>query len=143
MNAKVIPFKLGQSATITKSIKEEDIITFAKITGDYNPLHVDKKIAKNSIFKSRVAHGLLTASLISATLGMKLPGPGTIYLSQSIEFKKPVKIGDSVTAKVEIIEIMNRKESKPPIIKLRTYCINQNNEIVLEGEAVVMKTDLE
>lgn len=109
------------------------------MTGDLNPLHLDEMLAKKSIFKGRVAHGLLIASLISTVLGTKLPGPGTIYLSQNIKFNKPVRIGDVITATVEIKEIINRKESKPPIIKLKTFCTNQKNEIVLEGEAVVMK----
>ncbi|MBO0587856.1 MaoC family dehydratase [Sporosarcina sp. E16_8] len=127
--------KIGDKASFSKTISESDIYQFAGITGDFNPLHIDAEYAKKTMFKERIAHGILTAGFISSVLAMKLPGPDTIYLSQNLLFKAPVKIGDTVNAEVEVLE---KKDSKK-IIRLRTLVKNQHGEIVIDGEAVVMK----
>lgn len=125
--------KIGDSASFTKTITESDVYTYAGITGDLNPAHINEVEAGKGIFKTRVAHGMLTAGLISAVLGMQLPGPGTIYLGQELKFTKPVYFGDTITAKVEVAEIVKEK-----ILKMKTICTNQKGEIVLEGMATVM-----
>ena len=127
--------QIGDKASFTKTISESDVYQFAGITGDFNPVHVNSEFANQTIFKERVVHGILTAGFISAVLGMKLPGTDTIYLSQKVDFKAPVKIGDTVTAEVEVLEKKDRKK----IIRLRTIVKNQLDEIVVDGEAVVMK----
>lgn len=129
---KIEDIKIGDKASLTRTIKEEDIISFAKISGDNNPLHLDEEYAKNSMFKERIAHGILVSGLISAVIGTRLPGEGAIYLSQDLKFLKPVKIGDTITAEVEVIEINSSKR----VIKLRTICINQCSNVVIDGEAL-------
>ncbi len=126
-------YELGQSADMTKVITEEDILRFAEITGDRNPVHLSEEFAAQTRFGERIAHGILTAGLISAVIGMKLPGPGCLYVSQTLSFLSPVKIGDEITARVEIVEVISGKRRK-----LRTLCINQRKEVVLEGEAVIV-----
>ena len=126
---------IGDKASFTKTISESDVYQFAGITGDFNPVHVNSEYANQTIFKERVVHGILTAGFVSAVLGTKLPGTDTIYLSQKVDFKAPVKIGDTVTAEVEVLEKKDRKK----IIRLRTIVKNQLDEIVVDGEAVVMK----
>ena len=126
---------IGDKASFTKTISESDVYQFAGITGDFNPVHVNAEYASQSVFKERIAHGILITGFISAVLGTKLPGPDTIYLSQQVDFKAPVKIGDTVTAEVEVLEKKDRKK----IIRLRTIVKNQLDEIVVDGEAVVMK----
>jgi 3-hydroxybutyryl-CoA dehydratase len=126
--------EVGQSAEFTKSISDEDVMSFAKITGDFNPVHVDEVTASSSQFGGRIAHGMLTAGLISAALAGKLPGPGSVYLSQTLRFTAPVRIGDIVTATVQVIEIAAAKRR----VKLSTVCTNQRGEKVIEGEALVM-----
>lgn len=125
---------IGDTAFFQKSITENDVYLFAGISGDNNPAHINEVYAKDNFFKGRIAHGMLTASLISAVLGTQLPGPGTIYLSQDLKFIKPVRFNDTIKATVEILDIDNIKNK----IKLRTLCKNQNNEIVLSGYAIVM-----
>lgn len=125
--------KIGDSAEYSKTITESDIYQFAEITGDYNPVHIDELYAQKTRFKTRIAHGLLTAGLISTVLANKLPGPGTIYLKQELNFYAPVHIGDTITAHVEILAI----DTKVNRIHLRTTCRNQHAVIVLGGEAVV------
>jgi 3-hydroxybutyryl-CoA dehydratase len=125
---------IGDSASFQKTISESDIYLFAGITGDFNPVHVNEIIAKKSMFGKRIAHGMLSASLISTVLGQYLPGPGTIYLGQELRFKKPVYIGESILAEVEISEIKLQKN----IVVLQTKCVNQAGVVILEGEAVVM-----
>ena len=127
--------KIGDKANFSKTISESDIYQFAGITGDFNPLHIDDEYAKKTVFKERIAHGILTAGFISSVLAMKLPGPDTIYLSQNLQFKAPVKIGDTVNAEVEVLEKRDAKN----IIRLRTLVKNQHDEIVIDGEATVMK----
>lgn len=126
--------KMGDFATFSKTISESDVYMYAGISGDFNPAHVNAVEAEKGMFKERIAHGMLTASLISTVLGTQLPGPGTIYLSQELSFKKPVKFGDTIEAKVEVIE---RIEEKNRLI-LRTTCTNQHGEIVIDGKAMVM-----
>ena len=98
-------FKVGMTASTSKTITETDVILFAGISTDINPVHLDEEAAKNGIFKKRVAHGILVSGLISAVLGNKLPGPGSIYMGQELRFTAPVFIGDTITAEVEIIEV--------------------------------------
>lgn len=125
---------VGDSAERTKRITEADIEVFAQVTGDRNPVHLDDKFAKTSRFGRRIAHGMLTASLISAVLANELPGEGSVYLGQSLQFIAPVFPGDDVTARVTVKEIREDK----PIVKLETICLNQNEEIVVRGEATVL-----
>lgn len=126
--------QIGELAFFSKTITETDIYLFAGITGDLNPAHINDEAAKKTRFKKRIAHGMLTASFISTVIGTQLPGAGTIYLEQSIRFTKPVYIGDTIKAEVEIIELIHSKNQ----VKLKTVCINQEEEIVLEGIALVM-----
>lgn len=127
--------KIGDEASFSKTISESDIYHFAGITGDFNPLHVDQEFAKTTIFKERITHGILTAGFISTVIGMKLPGINTVYLSQNLNFLAPVKIGDTVTAQVTVIEKIDKKK----IIRLQTIVKNQHDEVVINGEATVMK----
>ncbi len=124
---------VGDKATFTKTITETDVYLFAGITGDLNPAHIDEEYAKNSFFKTRIAHGVLTAGLISAVIGMKLPGPGTIYASQTLKFLAPVHFGDTLTATVEVAELIPERSRA----KLKTTITNQDGEDVLAGEAIV------
>jgi len=126
--------KVGDSAEMAKTVTEADIALFAGVTGDFNPVHVDAVAASQSRFGERIAHGMLSAGFISAVIAMRLPGPGSIYLSQSLRFTKPVRIGDTVTTRVEVVEVMAPKRR----LRLATVCRNQNGETVVEGEAVVM-----
>ncbi len=130
-------FKVGDSAEITKTIEQSDINAFADVTGDHNPVHVDEEFAKTTRFGKRIAHGMLTASLISAVLANKLPGAGSVYLGQTLQFVAPVFPGDEITARVTVKEIREDK----PIVKLETICVNQRDEIVIRGEATVLTAD--
>ena len=125
---------VGASAEMSRTVTDVDVMSYAAITGDYNPVHVDAEAAAKSMFKGRIAHGMLSAGFISAVLAMKLPGPGAIYLSQSLRFTKPVRLGDTVTARVEVVEIIPAKKR----VRLATTCRNQHGESVIEGEALVM-----
>ena len=126
-------YKVGDSAEFTKVLSEEDVYLFAGITGDRNPVHTSREFAATTRFKERIAHGLLTAGTISAVIGMKLPGPGCIYLSQTLEFKAPVFLGDEITARAEIVEVISGKR-----LRLRTRCFNQKGVLVIDGEAVIV-----
>lgn len=126
--------RVGDKAYVEKTISETDVYLYAGITGDLNPAHINEEYAKGTIFKGRITHGMLTAGLISAVLGMKLPGPGTIYLGQELKFTAPVRMGDTIKAEVEVSEIIKEKNR----IKLRTICKNQKGEVVLDGVATVM-----
>jgi acyl dehydratase len=130
-------FKVGDSAEITKTIEQSDIDAFARVTGDHNPVHVNEEFAKTTRFGQRIAHGMLTASLISAVLANKLPGEGSVYLGQTLQFVAPVFPGDEVTARVTVREIREDK----PIVKLETICVNQRGEVVIRGEATVLAAD--
>ena len=114
-------------------ITEDKVKNFAMVTGDVNPIHLDKEYAKNTVFKKRISHGMLVASCISNVIANDLPGPGTIYLSQNLSFKKPVFLGDAVNVVVEIIKI--KKEKK--IMFLKTQCLDEQEAIIIDGEAVV------
>ena len=131
---KYSDLSLGQSAEVTHTITEADIQTFGDLSGDYNPVHFDEEWAKKTMFKGRIAHGLLSASYISTVIGMKLPGPGTIYLGQSMKFMRPVRIGDTITARVEVADLNDEKKR----VTLKTTCTNQNDEVVIDGEALIM-----
>ncbi|OJV64753.1 MAG: enoyl-CoA hydratase [Clostridiales bacterium 38-18] len=126
--------QVGDTASFTKTISESDVYLYAGISGDFNPAHVNAVEAEKGMFKERIAHGMLTASFISTVLGVHLPGPGTIYLSQELSFKKPVKFGDTIEAKVEVIERIVEKNR----LILRTTCTNQHGELVIDGKAMVM-----
>ena len=119
-------------AEFAKTISEADIYLYAGISGDYNPAHINEEYAKNTFFKTRIAHGMLSAGFISAVIGMKLPGPGTVYLRQTLDFLAPVRIGDTVTATVEVVEKLEKKQ-----VRLKTTCTNQEGVTVLKGEALV------
>ena len=126
-------YRVGDAAEMTKVFTEEDVYLFAGITGDRNPVHISKEYAATTHFRERIVHGILTAGLISAAIGMKLPGTGCLYVSQRIDFLRPVKIGDEITARVEIVEVISEKR-----LRLRTQCVNQRKETVIDGEAVVV-----
>ena len=127
--------KVGADASLSRTITEADIVNFAGITGDFNPVHVDAEYAAQSMFGERIAHGMLMAGLISAVLGMQLPGQNSIYLGQDLRFTAPVKIGDTVTVTVTVTE----KRDDKRIIKVRTTVSNQKGEMVVDGNAVIKK----
>jgi 3-hydroxybutyryl-CoA dehydratase len=135
---QLMDYKVGDTATISKRISDDDIRTFADLIGDHNSIHLDDEFAKKTRFGGRIAHGMLSASLISTCIGMHLPGNGAIYLSQTFKFVAPVYPGDTVTAIVTITKVREDK----PIITLETICLNQNEELVVKGEAVVLVEDL-
>ncbi|HTY21818.1 MAG TPA: MaoC family dehydratase [Desulfomonilaceae bacterium] len=123
----------GDSAEFTKTISESDIYLYAGVTGDFNPAHINEPYAQKTFFKTRIAHGMLIAGFISTVLANKLPGPGTIYIRQEVDFLAAVHIGDTITARVEVTEVMVDKNR----VKVRTTCVNQHGTQVLAGEAVV------
>jgi acyl dehydratase len=124
----------GDRAEITRVVGDGDIASFVEAVGDYNPVHGDRAYAAGTPFKEPIAPGIYTAGLVSAVIGTRLPGPGAIYLSQSLKFIKPVKAGDAITARVEVIEVLRERNR----IRLQTVCVNQRGEEVLSGEAWVM-----
>ena len=124
---------MGQEAEFSKTVTEADIEMYAKVSGDVNPVHMDEDFAKTTIFKTRIAHGMLSAGFISAILGTKLPGPGCIYLSQSLKFLAPVMIGDTVTARATVTGIVPEKKR----VTLKTDCFIGDKKVI-DGEAVVM-----
>ena len=126
--------KIGDHASVTKTVSETDVFLFAGITGDLNPAHTNEVAASKTMFKTRIAHGMLGAGFISAVLGMYLPGPGTIYMGQELKFTKPVHIGDTVTATATVEEIILEKNR----VILDTTVVNQDGEIVIKGKATVM-----
>ncbi|EAX47961.1 MaoC domain protein dehydratase [Thermosinus carboxydivorans Nor1] len=134
-DVKFEDIKIGDKASMSKTVTEYDVYTFAGLTGDFNPVHVNTEFAKTTMFKERIAHGMLSAGFISAVLGTALPGMNTIYLAQELVFKAPVKIGDTVTATVEVLE---KIEGKNRVI-LKTTVTNQDGVVVVDGKATVMK----
>jgi 3-hydroxybutyryl-CoA dehydratase len=124
---------VGQRAELRRTVTEADVVLYAGLSGDTNPAHLDEVWAARSRFGGRIAHGLLVAGYISAALATRLPGPGTIYLEQSLRFAAPVRIGDTVTAMVQIVELVPARAR----VRLATRCVNQRGEVVLEGEALV------
>jgi 3-hydroxybutyryl-CoA dehydratase len=124
---------VGQEASLSTTVSEADIVAFAEISGDKNPVHIDAQYAASTMFKERIAHGMLSAAYISAVFGMKLPGPGAIYISQTLNFKAPVKIGDTVVTTVKVIELIAEKKRA----RFETVC-SVNGKAVVQGEAVLM-----
>lgn len=134
MKGKTISeLRVGQSDRLAKTISESDVYLYAGITGDMNPAHVNEAYAKETFFKGRIAHGMLVSGLISAVIGTRLPGPGTIYLQQTLNFLAPVPFGETVTAEVEVSEIVADEKR----VKLKTVCRKQDGTVVIEGEALV------
>lgn len=131
-------FNIGDKAEHTKTITDEDIQIFAKLSGDFNPIHVNEEYAKTTMFRQRIAHGMISVSLISAVLGMHLPGPGAVYMSQEVKFRNPVFIGDKLTAKGEVVEKFTKKEGKLKFLKIQTNVYKQEEELVTEGSALVI-----
>ena len=125
---------IGDTSTFTKTLKESDLMLFAAVSGDTNPLHLDEEYAKTSSFGERIAHGMWTGSLISAAIANKLPGPGSVYLGQSFTFKRPVKIGDTIEVTLEIKEKITKRKR----LLIACKASNQHKQIVLTGEANVM-----
>jgi 3-hydroxybutyryl-CoA dehydratase len=126
--------KVGDSARISQTITETVINDFAKATGDFNPIHLDQTYAEKTRFKGRIAHGALSMGYISSVLANLLPGPGSIYLSQEVKFLAPVRIGDIITARVEVLELIPEKNR----VKFKTTCVNQDGEVVVDGTAWIM-----
>ena len=124
---------LNETAEFSKTISESDVYLYAGVTGDFNPAHINEEYARETFFKTRIAHGMLGAGLISTVLGTRLPGPGTVYVRQELNFLAPIRIGDTITALVEVIEIFSEKKQ----VRLRTTCSNQGGTVVLDGEAIV------
>jgi len=134
MNFDMTTVSVGDTYACEFEITEEMVKLFAEATGDRNPIHLDESYAKGTRFKSRIAHGMLIAGLISNVLGTQYPGQGTVYLSQTLNFKKPVYLGDRVKVALEILTILSEKNR----LRLKTVCQNQTAAIVLDGEAEVM-----
>ena len=134
-NVRYEDIHVGDKASLSKTISEYDVYAFAGVTGDFNPVHVNAEFAKNSLFKQRIAHGMISAGLISAVLGTELPGIDTIYMNQELSFLAPVLYGDTLTATVECIE----KDDKKHRIIFHTTVTNQNDKLVTDGKARVMK----
>jgi 3-hydroxybutyryl-CoA dehydratase len=134
MKGKTITdIKIGDSADFAKTISETDIYLFAGITGDFNPFHMNEEYAKKTFFKGRIAHGMLLAGFISTVIGCSLPGPGSIYIGQELRFLAPARIGDTITAKVEVVDKIEEKNR----VILKTTCTNQDGVTVLDGQAIV------
>jgi len=126
--------KIGESASKTKTFTDEDVRTFAEISGDKNPIHLDDEFAAGTRFKKRLVHGILASGMISALLGMELPGPGSVYIKQTLNFRAPVYIGELITAAVTVIKTREDK----PIVTLETVCKKQDGTVVIDGEAVLL-----
>lgn len=124
---------VGDTAEFAKTVSEGDIYQYAGISGDFNPVHVNAAYAEKTFFKTRIAHGMLSAGFISNVLGNQIPGPGSIYISQELKFLGPVRIGDTITARVTVIDIDAEKNR----VTLKTECVNQNGTTVIDGQAVL------
>lgn len=132
-----VPFEelaVGQTDTLTRTLTEEDLLLFAKVSGDTNPVHLDKEFAATTQFEGRIAHGMWTSSLISCALATRLPGPGGIYLSQEVKFVRPVKLGDTVTVQLKVQNINERHKRAT----MSTNVINQNGKTIVKGKAEIM-----
>ncbi|MFZ7103399.1 MAG: MaoC family dehydratase [Peptococcaceae bacterium] len=127
-------FEVGSKDSFTKKITAGDVLKFSEATGDVNPVHLDEEYARKTIFKKRIAHGMISAGMISAVLGTKLPGPGAIYMSQTLKFKAPVYLGDELTAVAEVVA----KDSEKKRFTIKTYVENQDHKVVTEGEALIL-----
>jgi 3-hydroxybutyryl-CoA dehydratase len=126
--------RVGASAELSRAIGDADVRAFAALTGDANPVHLDESYAAGTMFGGRIAHGMHVAGLISAVLGMRLPGPGAVYLEQSLRFRRPVRIGDTVTARVEVLDVIPERRR----VRLATSCRTQHGDLVVDGEALIM-----
>lgn len=126
--------KIGDSAQINKVITDELVKDFARVSGDFNPVHLDQAYAEKTSFKGKIAHGALSVALLSTVLGNILPGDGTIYLSHEIKFLSPVRIGDTLTVRVEVVELLPERNRA----KFRTTCTNQDGTLVVDGFAWTM-----
>ena len=126
--------EIGTSASLSKTLTEKDLVMFAAVSGDVNPVHLDEAFAKETMFEGRIGHGMWTGSVISATLATVIPGPGTIYLGQSIQFKRPVKLNDEITATLTVTE----KKDKNKRVTLDCKVVNQEGTVVATGEATVI-----
>lgn len=124
---------IGMTAEFSKTVTEAEINAFAQLSEDFNPVHLDEAYAKTTMFKGRIAHGMLSAAFISTALGTRLPGPGCVYVNQSLKFKAPVRIGDTVVTRVEVLGLVPEKK----FVTLKTTCL-VNEKVVLEGEATMM-----
>ena len=134
MKGKTIhEIKVGDFAEFAKTVSESDIYLYAGVTGDLNPAHINQVYAQETFFKGRIAHGMLLGGLISAVIGMKLPGPGTIYVRQELDFLAPARIGDTITSRAQVFEIMAEKNR----IRLKTTCTNQSGDLLVDGYAIV------
>lgn len=124
---------VGQAASFAKTVTEADLVLFAGVSGDFNPIHVNEKYAETTMFKGRIAHGMISGAFISSVLGMKLPGPGCIYVSQMLKFKAPVRINDTVAARVEVTGLIPEKK----FAVFKTTC-TVDGKVVVDGEATLM-----
>jgi len=132
MNGKTIEeMKVGDVAEFAKTVSESDIYQYAGVTGDFNPAHINEAYAANTFFKTRIAHGMLSAGFISNVLGNQLPGPGAVYIRQNLNFLAPVRIGDTIKAIAEVIDLNMDKNR----VTLKTTCLNQEGTVVIDGEA--------
>ena len=129
--------KVGQSAERTKLMTESLVNAYAELTGDFSPVHIDEAAAAKTRFGTRIAHGMLSVSFLSALIGMDLPGPGTIWVAQALKFKQAVKLGDTITWRVEVLELFPEKKRAT----LSTMCRNQRGEVVIEGEGTILLLD--
>jgi 3-hydroxybutyryl-CoA dehydratase len=134
----VKPPAIGATASITKTIGNAEIAAFAAVSGDVNPMHLSADFARRTRFRRPIAHGMLTASLISAVIGTKLPGPGSIWVSQTLNFLLPVFSGDAITASATVTAVREDR----PLVTLQTRCMNQDGRLVLDGEALILLDDL-
>lgn len=132
-NTPYSALEVGQTASYEKSVEERDIQLFATLSGDRNPVHLDAEYAAGTLFKERIAHGMFSGALISAAVACTLPGPGTIYLGQTMSFNRPVKIGDTLTVRLEILEKLPKNR-----VRIATRVFNQNEEQVVDGVAEVL-----
>ena len=132
-NTPYAELEVGQQASFEKRVEEKDIQLFAAMSGDRNPVHLDAEFAAGTLFKERIAHGMFSGALISAAVACTMPGPGTIYLGQTMKFTRPVKIGDTLTVRLEILEKMPKNR-----VRIATRVFNQNDEQVVDGEAEVL-----
>ena len=138
MGRSIDEIEIGDSASFAKTMTETDTYLYAGLTGDLNPAHINQAVSENGMFGGRIVHGMLSAGLVSAVLGMQLPGPGTIYVGQELAFKAPVHFGDTITATVTATE-----KVKDRLLKLETVCTNQDGTVVVDGIATVMPPKVE
>lgn len=124
---------VGQTAEYSKTVTDADVRAFAQLTGDVNPIHIDEEVARKTRFGGRIAHGMISAGLISAAIANKLPGGGAIYLAQTLKFTAPVRIGDTITVSLKVLELLSKKR-----LRLETVCRNQRGETVIEGEGTIL-----